>query len=116
MGATALLGDRFTAGLAATGAMADPSWVWGGVADGRWLAGETASLGLQGGWFRFLPLTGFATHVVEGRLDGTLPLLRGDGGDLSLAGQVAAGSDRQLAPWVRAGVSLQGTWGRGNEP
>ncbi|MFH1463723.1 MAG: hypothetical protein ABIO70_04980 [Pseudomonadota bacterium] len=116
LGVTALLGDHVSAGVAATGAMADPSWVWGGVAETRWHPGEVASLGLQGGWFRFVPLAGPVANVVEGRLDGAAPLVRGERGELSLAGQVAAGSDRLLDPWVRAGVALQGTYGKGNEP
>jgi len=116
LGASVLLGDRLSAGVAATGAMVEPSWVWGGVAETRWQVGEAAGLGLQGGWFRFLPLSGTVADVVEGRLDGTMPLVRGDRGELSLAGQVAAGSDHLLERWVRAGIALQGTCGRGNEP
>jgi hypothetical protein len=110
------LNDQITVGAALSGALAQPSWVWGGVAEARWRPGERACLGVEAGWFRFAPLEGPQADVVEGRLTAAAPLLRGDDGDLSLLAQVAGGSDRLLDPWVRGGLSLQGTFGRGSAP
>ncbi len=110
------LGDQITVGAALSGALAQPSWVWGGVAEARWRPSERACVGIEAGWFRFAPLEGPQADVVEGRLTAEAPLLRGDDGDLSLLAQVAGGSDRLLDPWVRGGLSLQGTFGRGSAP
>ncbi len=116
VGARYTITDGLSAGLALTGALAQPSWVWGGVAEARWQLGEASSLAIDAGWFRFLPMEGPMANVVESRLSAELPLLSGDAGELTLLGQVAAGSDRLLDPWVRGGLSLQGVFGRGSTP
>jgi hypothetical protein len=55
-------------------------------------------------------------NVVEGRLSAEAPIVVGDSGHLSLLAQVAAGSDRLLDPWLRGGLSLQGSFGHGRSP
>jgi len=110
------LGEQLSVGAALSGALAQPSWVWGGVAEARWQPGERGALGVEAGLFRFSPLEGPMANVVEGRLNAEAPLVRGQGGDLTLLAQVAAGSDRLLDPWIRGGLSLQGSFGRGSAP
>jgi hypothetical protein len=116
LGARYALTDHLSAGIAIIGALADPSWVYGTVAEARWQLGGGTALSAEGGWFRFLPLEGPMADVVEGRLNAELPLAAGAGGDLVLLAQVAGGSDRLLDPWVRGGLSLQGVFGRGSTP
>ncbi len=110
------LGERLVAGVAVTGALAQPSWVLGGVAEARWQASERAALRVDGGWFRFSPLEGPQANVLEGRISAEAPVLSGEGGNLVMLAQLSAGSDRLLDPWLRGGLSLQGSFGRGSTP
>jgi hypothetical protein len=110
------LNDQLSAGVAITGALAQPSWVWGGVAEARWEPRDALAISADAGLFRFAALEGPMANVVEGRLSAEAPIVVGDSGHLSLLAQVAAGSDRLLDPWLRGGLSLQGSFGHGRSP
>ena len=65
-------------------------------------AGTGLGASVQGGVFRYQPLAGPAATVVEGRTRLELPL----GDVITLGGELAAGSDRVLDPWLRGGLAL----------
>ena len=110
------LWDELSLGGALVGASASPSWVAGGVAEARWMPWDRAALRGEVGWFRFAPQEGPHANVVEARLGAEAPLTRGERGHLLLAGELAGGADRMLDPWVRAGLALRGSLGRGVAP
>jgi len=98
-------------GLYGTSTAVGGSWYAGGG------AGLQRSLGpvdmrAEAGMFRFHSLDDSSAWVGEGRLQGDLLLPAQPGwGELRLALRAAAGSDRLLSPWYRAGVALQGRLG-----
>ncbi len=115
-GASLALSDQITVGIASVGAHASPSWLLGGVAETRWTPVERTSLRAEAGWFRFAPQTGPHANVWEARLAADTPLMKREISDLALSAELVAGADRLLDPWVRAGLALRGTVGRGRTP
>lgn len=116
VGATMSLSDTSSVGLASVGAHAAPSWLLGGVVEARWSPLERAQLRSEAGWFRFAPQTGPHANVWEARVAADTPILRREIADLVLSAELATGADRLLDPWVRAGLALRGTVGRGRTP
>lgn len=112
-GAELALTQELSTALVAVGATASPSWLLGGVLETRWHPWEPSALRADLGWFRFAPLAGPHANVWEGRLAAETTLLARSSGQLVLAGELAGGADRLLQPWLRGGVSLRGTMGRG---
>ena len=95
-------------GAAAVAATVMESALAGGLLGCRYTAGEV-SLGAQVGAFRFTPLAGPQAWVREGRLSvGSSVWSRPQSvlHSLHLRGELAAGTDRVLDPWLRAGVVL----------
>jgi len=115
-GASVALSETTTVGVAAVGAQASPSWLLGTVVEGRWAPVEHTALRAEAGWFRFAPQTGPHADVWEARLAADTPLLRREISALTLSAELAAGADRLLDPWLRAGLALRGTMGRGRTP
>jgi len=115
-GASYALSEQVTVGVATVGAHASPSWLLGGVAEARWLPLERSALRAEVGWFRFAPQTGPHANVWEARLSTDTPLLSREISDLTLSAELAAGADRLLDPWLRAGLALRGTMGHGRTP
>ncbi len=105
-----------TVGAFATGVAIDGSWVGGGGGELGWHSPyliADADLGL----YRFQGIDGAARDVWEGRVEGRVPVWEKERNGLSQTVTVgvngAVGADRQLASWVRGGVSLQVHAGRG---
>ncbi len=96
------------------GASIGHSWTAGGGVD--LAVGSGASkLAAQAGIYEFQPLDGDAATVWESRLAATRQLIQresGTNGRLSVAADIATGSDRILSPWIRAGVALRGSLDR----
>lgn len=105
-------------GTAAT--MATSGFGGGGVEAGY--AAEAMRVDASAGIYQLQPLDGDAMPVWEARVHGEAPVFHKPAGDklakeLGLAFELAAGTDRQLAPWARAGVAIHGRlgqsyWGR----
>lgn len=101
-------GDGANAAIFGSAAAIGGSWVAGGGLEGG-LALDRVDLDATAGLFRFQPLSQAAANVGEVRLRGTTPLIAdSDAGALDLSVEVAAGADRLLQPWARAGILLQG--------
>lgn len=115
-GVSASLSEQLSVGVAASGAHASPSWLMGGVVESRYVPVERLALRAEAGWFRFAPQTGPHANVWEARLASETRLLAGEISELRLAVELAGGADRLLDPWVRGGLSLRGTMGRGRTP
>jgi hypothetical protein len=116
LGGSLALGEQASVGLAAVGAQASPSWLLGSVVEARVVPIERVAVRAEAGWFRFAPQAGPHANVWEGRLAADAPLLHREVADLSLSAELAAGADRLLDPWLRAGLALRGTMGRGRTP
>lgn len=103
-------GDGPRASLFASAAGVGRSWFGGGggaVGYARHGLEADADLGV----YRFTGLDGGAAAVWEGRVQGRLPVIEGSR-SVQLALQGAAGTDRQLARWVRGGLAVHAQLGR----
>lgn len=104
-------GDALRLGVFGAGAAIDGSWLAGGGLEAE---GQAARLQarLEAGLFRFQPLDGADATLGEARVHLARPLVapRPDA-DLALALDAAVGADRQLAPWARAALVLEGHLG-----
>jgi len=108
--------EHITIGVFGSGAGVDGSWIGGGGGEFTWSSkglDATADVGL----YQFQGIDGHAAPIWEGRVHGRVPLWTGERNGhahhLALGIDGAAGTDRQLAAWVRGGVSLQAWIGRG---
>ena len=90
-------------GLFASGAAIDGSWLGGGGGELTW-TNAWVPLGLDVGTWRYQGLHGDAAWIWEMRGRGRIAL----GEEVSLLLDAAAGSNRQLASWVRGGLAIQG--------
>jgi len=107
-GALGWQGEAARAAVFGSAAAIGGSWVAGGGLEGG-LALDRLDLDATAGLFRFQPLSQAAANVGELRLRGSTPLIaESELGALDLSVEVAAGADRLLQPWARAGVALQG--------
>ncbi len=98
-------------GLYGTGTAVGGAWYAGGGAGAHTDIGPLALRG-EAGLFRFRGLDGVQATVGEARFQGgiTLPS-KPTWGEFGLVFRAAVGADRQLSPWWRAGVALQGRLG-----
>ena len=103
--------QRRRAGARATGHSECPSWYAGAGALAARPVGPLvvdAELAL----YRFRGLDRQAAWVGEGRIQGLWDLPLGSSPiSAQLAVRLAAGTDRLLAPWGRAGLAVVGTYG-----
>ncbi len=99
-------------GLHLRGTAAGGSWYAGGGAQAARPFGPVDVLA-EAGLYRFRGIDAQSSWVGEGRLQGLVALpLTPSRGKAHLAIRLAAGSDRLLAPWGRAGVAVTGTFGQ----
>ncbi len=95
----------------ATSAVGD-SWYAGGGLVASEEAGDFR-FDVDAGLYRFRPLDGLEAWVGEGRLNCGYAINPDDARTrLRLDVEAAAGADRILAPWARAGVALRGAFGK----
>ena len=87
------------------------------------LGDAAASVRVQGAAWHLRPLDQDPAMIAEVRGIGHADVARlgadlngGGGLVLGLSGQVAAGSDRQLKPFVRAGLAITGRWSQAEAP
>lgn len=111
-GATGKLAASYDGvGLYGSSTFVGSSWYAGGGAGVERAVGAL-DLGLEGGLFRFQGLDAAPAWVGEGRLQAEMRLPAQPGwGELRLALRAAAGADRLLVPWYRAGIALHGRLG-----
>ena len=99
-----------------SGAAVSGSWLAGGGLEGD-LHADRLSARAEAGLFRFQPLDGRDATIGEARARIGTPLVASsDASSLMLSLDGAVGADRQLAPWARAALVLEGRLGPGESP